>query len=82
MFPGDIWDVPYMPQWQWNHQPQAVWDAVYSALRAGWSGKVSDAQRLCRDIGFGIGVATKADELGAPVGQMFTACAMRRKAGK
>lgn len=84
---GDVWAVPYMPRDQWKAQTPEVWADVEQELRRGWGGKLRQARELCGAISydppaegpFRYGVAEAADGLGAPVGQMFTACALRAR---
>lgn len=76
---GDIWAVPAMPRDRWESQRIEVWGAVHKALHEGWNGKLEDAHRLTGHKPFTIAVATAAEDLGAPVGQMFTACALRER---
>lgn len=79
---GDIWAVPAMPRAQWEAQTIEVRGAVHKALHNGWSGKLADARRLTGHKPFTIAVAMAAEDLGAPVGQMFTACRLRERAGR
>lgn len=76
---GEVWAVPYMPRDEWDRQPGSVWLEVETALREGWSGKLDDAYRLTGFTLFTPSVARMADELGAPVGQMFTVVALRHR---
>lgn len=85
---GDVWAVPYMPREQWKRHPRPVWDAVELGLReAGYGGKVRQAQEICGTVSYDpptrgqflYGVAEAADDLGAPVGQMFTAVVLRQR---
>jgi hypothetical protein len=78
---GEVWAVPYMPRNQWVWQSEETWAAVHTALRKGWAGKVNDAQRLMKHSTFSPEVACAADDLGAPVGQMFTVVVLARRLG-
>lgn len=79
MSQGDIWTVPAMPLEEWDQQRDSVWQAVERELHNGWHFKLEDAYRLAGTTRFGGVVAVRANELGAPVGQMFTACALRAR---
>jgi hypothetical protein len=86
---GDIWAVPAMPTERWEEQPESVWHRVEHELRNGWGGKLKDAYRLVhgQDTPTAGGilstpVARKANELGAPVGQAFTACSLRERGSR
>lgn len=78
---GDVWAVPYMPRDQWEQQRVEIWGAVHLALKDGWGGKLQQARRLTGLKPFIMPVAIVADDLGAPVGQMFTACSLRLRRG-
>jgi hypothetical protein len=73
-----------------KQEPQ-VWEDVARELLNGWGGKCKDAVRLNRNAVLATGdetdgywltipVARIANELGAPVQQLFTVCALRRRA--
>lgn len=87
--PGDVWAVPPMPPDKWAKQPIEVWHGVETELRRGWGLKLADAHRLVRGterpsevVVMDIRVARQASELGAPVGQLFTACMLRQRIEK
>ena len=60
-------------------QPIAVWGMVEDELVDGWSGKFQDACRMAgvEPLVLVMKSAKLANELGAPVQQLFTACAIR-----
>jgi hypothetical protein len=88
---AEAWAVPPMPLDAFLEQPDAVWRCVERELiRDGWAGKCRDAIRLSlhdvprSDGPLGHGwltfeVAKIANELGAPVQQIFTACTIRSR---
>jgi hypothetical protein len=82
---GSAWDVPSMPRDQWQKWGAEVWADVEDALHEGWHFKLKDAYRLAHGHEpteqrgwLTPEAAVKADDLGAPVGQMFMVCALRR----
>lgn len=81
MTAGEVWAVEPMARPLWLVQPPHIWDAVLSGLMNGWGGKVSDAMRLVGTDDFTHRVGVVAEELGAPVGQMFTVVVMRLREG-
>jgi hypothetical protein len=88
---AEAWAVPPMPLEALLEQPEAVWECVErELLRGGWIGKCRGALRLSlydgprpdEPLGQGwltLEVAKIANELGAPVQQLFTACAIRAR---
>lgn len=83
---GDVWAVPQMPLDQWRQQPQSVWYAVERGLLDGWTFKCAVAvertngQRSLDKPGWlTYDAAVYANEMGAPVAQLFTACALRSR---
>jgi hypothetical protein len=85
---GEVWAVPYMPREKWMDHPRHVWAAVEQGLiEAGYGGKVRQAREITGAIAYDPpsqgrflrGTAELADDLGAPVGQMFTVCALRAR---
>jgi hypothetical protein len=82
---GDVWAVPPMPRDRWMLQPPEVWRAVEREISPRWRFKLVDARRLAHgDYGakaWNYTVAVLADDLGVPVGQMFTACLLRLRRG-
>lgn len=78
---GEVWAVTPMARPAWIEQPQPVWDAVERALMQGWGGKVGDAMRLAGTDEFTFRVGQLAEEMGAPVGQMFPVVVMRSREG-
>lgn len=86
MSDGEVWAVPYMPRDQWQAQPFQVWCDVEEALHEGWHFKLKDAYRLATghepdgpSDWLTMETAIAADDLGAPVGQMFAVCALRAR---
>lgn len=86
----DVWAVPMMDFDQIASQPDCVWSEVSRELLNGWGGKCKDAVRLHRNACLATGdetegywltlpVARIANQLGAPVQQLFTACSLRAR---
>jgi hypothetical protein len=77
----DIFAVSPMDSERWNNQSPKVWENVHSRLRGGWSGKLDDAHRLAAMGAFNFKVAKAANELGAPVGNLFTVFSLAEMMG-
>jgi hypothetical protein len=78
---GDIDDVPRMPAERWAEQPVGVWRAVEAACWESWPMRTQVGSPV--PVGW-LDRATgeRGEALGVPVGRLFTACALARRAGR
>lgn len=85
---GSVWSVPPLAPDAWGRQPREVWRAVAEeARRLGYRERLlraADVHGANTSDGewFDFPIALTAAELGAPIGQLFTACLLRRRAGR
>jgi hypothetical protein len=80
-----IEDVPRMPAERWADQPREVWRAVERDCWRGWPGKVRYCSKTATASGVPVDWLTRetgatAEALDVPVGRLFTAHSLARRA--